>query len=74
MGNMEMYEAYLSAAKTILEDEGLTELEIYGEISSELNEITTVRELSGDSTSEPEAIQIPEYDEDTEIDLGLREL
>lgn len=71
MGDMDMYEAYLKAAKKILEDEGLIELEIYQEIASELNDMSTKRELTGDTTKEPEAIEIPKHEEDDQIDLGL---
>ena len=72
MGDMETYEAYLRAAKLILEDEGLTELDIYGEISSELNDLSMQRELTGDE--EPEPVEIPQVEEGTELDLGLEDL
>ena len=74
MGDMETYEAYLKAAKKILEDEGLTDIDIYHEISLELNNISDGRELTGDSSKEPESIEIPEYSEEDQIDLGLKEL
>ena len=66
--------AYLKAAKKILEDEGLTDIDIYHEISLELNNISDGRELTGDSSKEPESIEIPEYSEEDQIDLGLKEL
>ena len=66
-----MYEAYLKAAKKILEDEWLIELEIYQEIASELNDMSTKRELTGDTTKELEAIEITKHVEDDQIDLGL---
>jgi tetratricopeptide (TPR) repeat protein len=71
MGNMDVYESYLKAAKRILEDEGLTELEIYGEIATELNSLSMEREASGGALEEPEPIELPEYDEEDPIDLGL---
>ena len=33
--------------------------------------MSTKRELTGDTTKEPEAIEIPKHEEDDQIDLGL---
>ncbi len=49
-GNMDVYESYLKAAKKILETQGNTNLDVYNEVTKQLNSITNTEE----STTETE--------------------
>jgi hypothetical protein len=43
-GNMDVYESYLKAAKKILETQGNTNLDVYNEVTKQLNSINSTEE------------------------------
>ncbi len=57
-GNMDIYESYLKAAKKILENQGNTDLDVYTEITKQLNS------LSGETTEETVQEEIPSEEEE----------
>jgi len=73
MGNIEMYDAYLKAAKTILEEQNLTELELYNEIVQELASLAGGEGFL--DTPAETVLELPEdIDDDVELDLGLEQV
>jgi len=54
MGNLVVYESYLKAAKKILEVQGSTTLEIYNEISKQLNALSSGDEDQTDDSKKSE--------------------
>jgi len=59
-GNLEVYESYLKAAKKILEIQGNTDIELYKEISKQLNELAKEGAKGGvkeETTNETKSIE-----------------